>query len=529
MPVSVQRRSVAAAALAVLLVGGTFGSAAAATPVMDAQLNVDFVGELATPNVIDTVAVAGSHAYVTDGSAFYTIDISNPAAPSVSGQVATNTDTFQTVIAGKYAYLATDGAGLLIIDISNPAAPVQVGHFGVSGWTVGVAVKGAYAYVTEAPFISGSSALHVVDVTNPAAPTEVSAIALSGAPGKISISGNYAYLGAGVNLNIFSLSTPAAPALVGTYGIPATEVQVVQNTAYVIGGDAPGWLTTLDVSNPAAPTLIGSMSELRDPQSLAVCGNYVYVADWDFGLQVLDVTYKSHPILVGRWDQSTSWMKDVALGGSNIYAAQGLSTPNGGLRVLHLKPLINTITPPIRLYAHAGGALDSNAPTATTAQQEDTLGTLNFSTGNPWRPAFPQWGTDFITADELLNNLTDLHVWIGLQTAADLGTKLDVRAEVYRDGVFLLTTGEKHCVGGLTANANQAQEVVVPFNYFDRLKLSASAHDTISVTLYTRIGTTPSGAMCGSHSTASGMRIYFGSTTRPSRFGYQLSVITPRP
>jgi hypothetical protein len=65
------------------------------------------------------VAVSGSSAYVADYDAgLQVIDVSNPAAPTLVGDVDTP-DLAQTVsISGSIAYLADHWGGLLAVDVS---------------------------------------------------------------------------------------------------------------------------------------------------------------------------------------------------------------------------------------------------------------------------------------------------------------------------------------------------------------------------------------------------------------------------
>jgi hypothetical protein len=94
-------------------------------------------------------------------------------------------------------------------------------------------------------------------------------------------------------------------------------------------------------------------------------------------------------------------------------------------------------------------------------------------------------------------------VWLGLKNSDDQGTRFDLRAEIYRNGV-LLTSGETYCIQNLTRNANQAKEVTTTFAAFNPATMNG-ASDTLSLkVLTTRIGTNGSGAFCGGHSNAVG-------------------------
>jgi hypothetical protein len=110
--------------------------------------------------------------------------------------------------------------------------------------------------------------------------------------------------------------------------------------------------------------------------------------------------------------------------------------------------------------------------------------------------------------------------WIGLKNSDDQGTQFDLRTEIYRNNV-LVTVGETRCITGVTRNPSLAKEVAVPVGSVSNPNLGPG--DVLSLRVFTRIGTNPDGTKCagpgGSHSNAVGLRLYYDSTTRPSRFG----------
>jgi RHS repeat-associated protein len=155
--------------------------------------------------------------------------------------------------------------------------------------------------------------------------------------------------------------------------------------------------------------------------------------------------------------------------------------------------------------------LDNIAPTATTEKYRDSTG-VNFSGGNLWK----EIGTWEVTASGTLTELNNLHVWLGLKNSDDIGTRFDLRAEVYKNGQSLVTSGELYCIQNITRNPALAKEVVVSFSSFSPVTFLDL--DTISLRIFTRIGTNGDGTFCGGHSNAVGLRLYFDATDRPARF-----------
>jgi hypothetical protein len=118
-------------------------------------------------------------------------------------------------------------------------------------------------------------------------------------------------------------------------------------------------------------------------------------------------------------------------------------------------------------------------------------------------------------------------MWIGLKNSDDQGTQFDLHAELYKNG-NLIMSGTALCVTGVTRNPNLAKVVNVPFGATTDGDLVSG--DLLSLKLSTRIGTNPDGSKCagpgGSHSNATGLRLYYDSVPRYSGFSVE---ITPDP
>jgi hypothetical protein len=111
-------------------------------------------------------------------------------------------------------------------------------------------------------------------------------------------------------------------------------------------------------------------------------------------------------------------------------------------------------------------------------------------------------------------------LWVGLKNSDDVGTQFDVRVDVSRDAV-LVATGLTRCITGLGRNPLRASEVTVPFGPVSSETFAAG--DVLSLRVLTRIGSNSDGTKCtgpgGSHSSATGLRLYYDAASRASRFG----------
>ena len=115
-----------------------------------------------------------------------------------------------------------------------------------------------------------------------------------------------------------------------------------------------------------------------------------------------------------------------------------------------------------------------------------------------------------------LNSLSDLHVWLGLKNSDDQGTRFDLRADIFKNGA-VVASGETDCVQSITRNPDLAEQVTVSFGAISPSTFNGTS-DVLSVRVLTRIGTNGSGGLCGGHSNAVGLRLYFDAVSRPASF-----------
>lgn len=118
------------------------------------------------------------------GDVLYAIDISNPAAPTVTDSIVANTRRVNDVMTtpdGKYLVFTREGAadrrnGVVFASLEDPRHPKVISEF-TQGVTAGVHSSfiykdprhGQHAFLTN----DGTGALHVVNIDDPANPREV--------------------------------------------------------------------------------------------------------------------------------------------------------------------------------------------------------------------------------------------------------------------------------------------------------------------------------------------------------------------
>jgi len=242
-------------------------------------------------SVNGTLAACGSDS----DDRFCLVDLTDPAAPRVTSEFEMLQVT-DIALTDDFAYVAQLGYGLQIVDVRDPAAPELRGKVRFPGtdgfWAV--AVAGNHVLVADSDL-----GLWVVDITDPDAPTEVDLVDLPGQPYRIALMGDLAIVvGHFPDIQVIDWSDPAAPTLVGTLDTPgqATGVAVANGLVYVADGSA---LLIVDVSTPSAPAIVGSQLAINgDAYQVVVDDDRAYVFGYYSGLMVVDVSDPTAPSLM---------------------------------------------------------------------------------------------------------------------------------------------------------------------------------------------------------------------------------------
>jgi len=219
------------------------------------------------------------------GNDLAVIDVTNPAAPTLTGTVANATSVEDldhptaVAVSGNYAYVTSFyGQALTVVDISNPASPKAVWtstQGGVRDTTdfpqpSDVTIQGNYAYVINQ---NSLGTFTVVDISNPLAPTVVGRVTAPGMVGgyRVRVSGNTAYV-AGHNANAITdidVTVPADPIVISStvsrsqlYGTSGLDLMNQAGNQYVIAS-SPGLSSQTSSNYPPFPQATGTISALE--------------------------------------------------------------------------------------------------------------------------------------------------------------------------------------------------------------------------------------------------------------------------
>lgn len=330
-----------------------------------ASTSTDNTITMAGPGVIGSVAVQDPRevALIGDGTQYlfvssghatgrcYTVDISNPAAPTVADSIFSSefNDSRGCYVDGNYAFVCSGSQDrLTIVDITDPtniSIAGSVAHSTNLNAPEDVVVAGNYAFVTEAG--GGGSRVYVVDVSNKAAPSIVTSVTNA----NFDFNTGIAYQGGYVfvttrdfdRLASIDVSTPGSP---GTPVFLNHATNLDQPWAVAVDGDyayvacdVQDRLTVVDISNPASMSIVGTLqdaTQLNGARKVFYADGYCYVGcEAGDRVTVVDVTTPGTPVVIAS---VTDTLLDNCLGtawnGSHMFGCGRTGSSNGRLVVI---------------------------------------------------------------------------------------------------------------------------------------------------------------------------------------------------
>jgi hypothetical protein len=239
---------------------------------------------------------AGDYLYIADSmEGMLVFDVTDPANPTELPISPPTPRGYDIAVVGPYAYLASNYDGLYVFDVSDPGVPVEVGHYDTERNVRSLAVRDHLAFVGDGGYFT------VLDISRPDSMFALGAMPLSSSLGfGIELVGNYAYLlDTRRTLRVVDITDPTNLVALDSLETPgeATQFEIQANYAYIADEFFSG-LRVIDISNPAELTQVGSLEPHRLARSIAISGPYLYVGERR-GLRVMNVSDPTNPIEIG--------------------------------------------------------------------------------------------------------------------------------------------------------------------------------------------------------------------------------------
>ena len=298
--------------------------------------------ELGVWGEINSIAIQGDYAYVTDGKVgLHVVDITDPAMITEVGSFRTDGFSGKVVVEGDYAYVANTKRGLQVVDISDPESPSLTSEVTLNPEANDIAISGDYAYIS-----GETGSLDIVNILEPDNPVHISSTVGYGAISSLKVDGDYVYLSGSSTLNeedtqkgicIIDVSDPASPNQAADLfmGMPDVDVDIDVMDGFVYMGYGSD-LMIVDVRNPNMPIGIFSMLSTFSVADIIFQDNYAFVVDLG-GLMVLDIANPDRPVEAESFDTDVNYSQGAEVAVSGDYAY--ITDPYFGLKVVDISTL----------------------------------------------------------------------------------------------------------------------------------------------------------------------------------------------
>jgi hypothetical protein len=338
----------------------------AKTAEFDDYTDSDFRGRLALTS-------SGNRVYIADDqNGVFVLDASDPQAPSVVGQTGGVFLSEGAALYGNHLFVTgsdqIDGRDIVSIDVSDPAHPSVTGFASLDGFTVlRVVASDGYAFGVGNDLI-------VYDTTDPTSMTQIADVPIDVATGATRI-GNTLYLIGDSGVQVWDITTPSAPQLARTVAMPLFAPDQVALTTLgplvLTHTDRAVLINATDVQHPAlgaqftVPVGVSAHAAAfdathvyfgeegygiavadrttlapigrfdadlpadlasRDIEDIAVDTGHAYLAVWGYGVIIADLANPAAPVELGRIE--FPFASAIEAHGDRVYVS---STTNGGI------------------------------------------------------------------------------------------------------------------------------------------------------------------------------------------------------
>lgn len=280
------------------------------------ESTIDITGNADANGVAIYKTAANTYAVIVRSSStdpeFYIYDITNPASPTVVGNLDLGVDAYGVAVSGHYALVATasNTQELMVIDISNPASPVLTGSFDAAGTAAAhaVTVNGNTVFIGRTQ--STDPEIYAISIANPAAPTLLGSLNTTDSITNLALGQSNQYLYASSidnagELVVISVANPASMSITSTYNAAgnADGTAIASFSTYALLGRASGEIDVIQLSSPASPTLVSSSLSLAaqvNGLSMGIGDLYAFAAinTGASAVQIIDLSNLSSPISI---------------------------------------------------------------------------------------------------------------------------------------------------------------------------------------------------------------------------------------
>ncbi len=253
-------------------------------------------GEGADPRSLETPmfrdgALVGSHLLAVDATHLWSLDVTNPAAPSRSALITGLGQPLSVQGRASRVYIASGSDGLVVVNAADPSRPARESSLLLPGPAFDVDLRGTNAYVAV-----GHSGVASVDISG-FAPSLVTTHSVPGHAAGLASDERHLFVAACTSFSVLDratgdlLSNVPFPKAGARLLAPAKDVALVGTVAFVAAGKQGA--VAIDIATPTAPKVLGRCT-VHEPSFYAsgvrAQGNTVFVAGGEWGVLSIDAT-----------------------------------------------------------------------------------------------------------------------------------------------------------------------------------------------------------------------------------------------
>lgn len=303
--------------------------------------NPSFVSDVTVSDYSTQLDVMGHYAYISCGhEGMKTVDFSDPLNPAEISDFEGTGVTWANRVDGNYSYLANSSSGVSVIDISDPSGdgPVKISGIPSDAETRDLDIEGGVLY-----FADWTGGVRVYDVADPANPAQLGSI-LNINAWRVDANGDELFvIHSNPNnpdeLQIYDVSSPGSPSMISQMDLPDLNWEVVWYDDHLYIPASDSGLVIIDVTNPANPGRIATV-DLPDVSDVDILNDTAYVAstDWDGGLVTIDINDPANPQILNIYNPS-GWYhpSHVAVSGDYAYTSENF----GQLKMFDVSDPVN--------------------------------------------------------------------------------------------------------------------------------------------------------------------------------------------
>ncbi|WP_317136059.1 LVIVD repeat-containing protein [Methanochimaera problematica] len=286
-----------------------------------ASAGLDTVGHLANGPSFDVVE-EGGYLYVAQGGEVRVYDVTNPATV----KDLTWKDYISKIYVGEnvksmymeYPYLHIGyTTGYIIVDIRDPNNPVKISSL-KSPHPPGTEIRDVEVYGNTAYLSVYNIGIQIVDISDVSNPKFGNVVKLNGynRPWRISIADGYLYVARATDktLDIFNLSDPKSPRIVGSYTASTSALDSFSGVAvkgsYAYVTEYHNGVRVIDISDKSRPFEVTNIMGI-DANDVKILGDYAYVSVRYQGFSVIDISNPNQAFVAGKGTEIAGYIEGI--------------------------------------------------------------------------------------------------------------------------------------------------------------------------------------------------------------------------